>query len=78
MDEYVHAYINICINNNKEGIKREIRTNAWNPGIMMYCLTYGFKFRTTKLLHQKQSLVPKQGCLPRKGDRTNYDRWRDP
>lgn len=54
MNEYVHTYINICINHNKEGIKREIRTNAWNPGIMMYPLSYGFKFRTTDLLHQKQ------------------------
>ena len=55
MGEYVHTYINICLSNNKEGIKREIRTNAWNPRIMMYCVSYGFKFRTTELLHQKQS-----------------------
>lgn len=32
VDMCIHTYIH----NNKEGIKKEIRTDVWNPGIMMH------------------------------------------
>lgn len=79
MGGYVHIYIYIYINDNKEGIKRETRTNAWKPGIMMDPLSGGFQLRTTDIIDRtNKALIPKQACVPRKHDWANDDRRKEP
>lgn len=61
MDEFeggcMHIYLHTYINNNKDDIEREIRTNTRIPGLTTHQLSYGLKLGNTDLFVQKQSFV---------------------